>query len=1277
MSLRAKLGLSLLLWCCWSAVQGQGLPSQTWPAGTQLASWNHGGRITTFHRGLLYLGGTDGQGTQVYNIANPQSPQLMCSSALSVNGHAWQKIGDLFYRQYWNPEVGADPPQGTSQFVSLAQPCNRVPWTQAIHNFPVQTRVWGGGFMDTYPNWYGDVIYDSRVGYWPPLAETSVAQLAGLNVGNRFRIGNLLFITPGDEQTGLAVFDIGNPAAPVLLDVLAGNYRQYTSAWQVWRHYLVLMIGDNTNGPQQNANTLIIDFSDPADLRLVGTIPYDDLPGRYVHFQDEFAFAGRFNRGVKYNMETRQVERVFSNPQHSFSDFQWIPLGHLLLVSGSEQNGSRSFLFTHQSNLDTRAPTIGYHLPADGATHQPLNSAIGLVINERLDATTVNEQNIQLREVDGPQLPAIIIHTSYDVVNVYPVSPLQADTSYELRIVAGGVRDLAGNGMAAQSFFFSTGDNVDTGQPPSITSMGSTPGSPVTSGSNIQFSASASDPAGHALEYSWTFGDGSASTSWSSSAAAQHSYAQPGQYTVQLQVRNAVGRSASATRVLVARHSGNAAAVSSSIVVHPARREVWSVNPDHGTVAVFDADALTRLAEISVGDHPAGLAVAADGRVWVVNRDDDSLSRINPVTRMVEHTLPLDYGDRPTAIVFAQGGTTGYVALSGSGEIARFSTASANVDARLAVGPQVYALSVSGDGGRLFASRFVSAAGAGQVWRIGLPAFSTVDSISLPIDSTTADSGTAGRGVPNFVAALASSPDGQRAFYAAKKDNVLRGQFREGSPLSFETTMRSLIGTLDGAGASEVSSARFDSDDASRPSALAWAPGASHLFVAFEGNHRVIALDPWNRREIARTEVGMTPQGLAFDPATSRLFVHNLLSRNVSVLDAADLVSQGTASLTELQRIASSSSEPLSAEVLAGKRIFYDAADTRMGQDGYFSCAACHLDGRQDGRVWDFTQLGEGLRNTTSLRGVAGMGHGRVHWSGNFDEIQDFENPMRALFGGLGFMDDADFNAGTRSEPLGDPKAGISAELDALAAYVDSLDRFDRSPFRSASGSLTADGMAGRTLFIQSGCADCHAGEAFSDSAWSRRHDVGTLSAGSGNRLGGALEALDTPTLRGVWDSAPYLHDGSAATLEALLTSGDAQQHTAGASLSAGQRSQLIAFLNQIDGSEPGMPAPPQLAISSPANGAQLAAGATLSLSITSSYSGIQQVEYLANGAVVASTSSAPWSAQWNGAAAGEQQRLQARVHHGNGRFITLSDEIRVSFSGLAAGAVFGDGFEE
>ena len=88
------------------------------------------------------------------------------------------------------------------------------------------------------------------------------------------------------------------------------------------------------------------------------------------------------------------------------------------------------------------------------------------------------------------------------------------------------------------------------------------------------------------------------------------------------------------------------------------------------------------------------------------------------------------------------------------------------------------------------------------------------------------------------------------------------------------------------------------------------------------------------------------------------------------------------------------------------------------------------------------------------------MAHGFLHWSANFDEVQDFEGQIRALAGGTGLMTDAAFNQGTRNQPLGDPKAGLSADLDALAAYVASLDAFSPSPHRNADGTLTADGVS-------------------------------------------------------------------------------------------------------------------------------------------------------------------------------------------------------------------------
>jgi hypothetical protein len=162
------------------------------------------------------------------------------------------------------------------------------------------------------------------------------------------------------------------------------------------------------------------------------------------------------------------------------------------------------------------------------------------------------------------------------------------------------------------------------------------------------------------------------------------------------------------------------------------------------------------------------------------------------------------------------------------------------------------------------------------------------------------------------------------------------------------------------------------------------------------------------------------------------------------------------------------------------------------------------------------------------------MGHGRVHWSANFDEIQDFEHDIRNAFGGTGFLSDAQL--ALAGEPLGAPKAGRSADLDALAAYVASLgsEHLPRSAARPADGSKSSAALRGAGVFAAEGCASCHAGGVLTDSSLDAEllHDVGTLSTSSGQRLGAALPGIDTPTLLSLASSAPYLHDGSAATLD-------------------------------------------------------------------------------------------------------------------------------------------------
>jgi hypothetical protein len=230
----------------------------------------------------------------------------------------------------------------------------------------------------------------------------------------------------------------------------------------------------------------------------------------------------------------------------------------------------------------------------------------------------------------------------------------------------------------------------------------------------------------------------------------------------------------------------------------------------------------------------------------------------------------------------------------------------------------------------------------------------------------------------------------------------------------------------------------------------------------------------------------------------------------------------------------------------------------RLTTESYMACASCHNEGGGDGRIWDFKDKGEGLRNTLTLEGHGGSLHGLLHWTGNFDEWHDFENQIRDFALGDGLMEEGDYLA--TQAVLGPPKAGLSPDLDALAAYLESLDDPPTSPHRGPGGVLTVEAEAGRLLFGAQGCDSCHTGPAMTDSPTGLRHDVGTYLPTSGERLGGVLDGFDTPSLVGVWKTPPYLHDGRAATLDAAITA-----HTPYAGLGGAEIDELVAYLEQVE----------------------------------------------------------------------------------------------------------------
>ncbi|MBZ0251971.1 MAG: cytochrome-c peroxidase, partial [Candidatus Methylomirabilis sp.] len=318
-------------------------------------------------------------------------------------------------------------------------------------------------------------------------------------------------------------------------------------------------------------------------------------------------------------------------------------------------------------------------------------------------------------------------------------------------------------------------------------------------------------------------------------------------------------------------------------------------------------------------------------------------------------------------------------------------------------------------------------------------------------------------GVPTYLDQVLVAPDGMDAAIPSLQANIADGAFRNGRPLTFETTVRAAVSYANPATGAESFERRKQFDNRGLAAAGVYSRYGDWLFLAMRGNRTVERVDALSGGAQSGTilEVGLAPDGLALSEDDRFLLVNAFLSREVVVYDVSDF---GTMP-EPVARLAAASAEPLPPQVLRGKQLFNDAADPRLGKDGYMACAHCHFDAVDDHRVWDFTDRGEGLRNTISLVGRAGAGDGPVHWSANFDEIQDFENDIRGPFQGLGLMTDAEFETGTRAHPLGDPKAGVSEDLDALAAYLAFLGTELRSPYRNPDGTLTAAAARGKAIF--------------------------------------------------------------------------------------------------------------------------------------------------------------------------------------------------------------------
>lgn len=247
--------------------------------------------------------------------------------------------------------------------------------------------------------------------------------------------------------------------------------------------------------------------------------------------------------------------------------------------------------------------------------------------------------------------------------------------------------------------------------------------------------------------------------------------------------------------------------------------------------------------------------------------------------------------------------------------------------------------------------------------------------------------------------------------------------------------------------------------------------------------------------EILMIETRDGPRSLMF--SGSMAYVDSFLDRTIDQFSLDDVRSEIGTGVSVRATIADRlDASPLETDLRAGRTLFYSAANENMAATGAgVSCSTCHLSGRNDGLTWI---LEDGPRQTPSLvGGIAATAP--FTWASQVDTVEDeVEITSEGRMGGNGLT---------------------SRETKQVALYLESL----RAPDSPLAGSVEPAVIRGAALFWRSdvGCASCHYGDAFTDNQHWPLFE---------------MDAVNTPSLRGVAATAPYLHDGRALTLRGVLS---------------------------------------------------------------------------------------------------------------------------------------------
>ncbi|HVN93322.1 MAG TPA: hypothetical protein VMT38_06490 [Terracidiphilus sp.] len=542
-------------------------------------------------------------------------------------------------------------------------------------------------------------------------------------------------------------------------------------------------------------------------------------------------------------------------------------------------------------------------------------------------------------------------------------------------------------------------------------------------------------------------------------------------------------------------------------------------------VRVLDASTYAPIKTIRVGHQPRGFSLSADGtRMFVANSWDDTVSVID--TGVLEVSDTWRVGAEPSAVVEDPAAKHIFVANRISNDIAVLNAQTGAEEKRLLGGRGASYLTLSPDGRMIFATHIYPNVPA---VRTGLENRMPPESEITVVDAQKAE---VVKRIPLHSIAgvfhVAMSADGRLGVVAEfhPKNMIPLAHLEHGGALAYTLT-------LFGAAVGEPVEIPLDELDrySSQPFGVAIAPDGKRIYVTLGGSESVLAIDvsrllrfirtrprpasgsfaqdlsASRNYVIARIPVGHNPRGLVLDHDGSKLFIANRLDDTLSVIDTKTLRVETTVALDGPKNISA---------LRKGEQTFYSA---RYSFQGQISCSSCHIDSTFDGLQWDLEPDGFGIdivdnKMLEDIKDIA-----PYKWNGGNPNLPTECGPRTEKY----FW---------RSENYSD------IQLADLVLYIRSLPARPNR-WRPLSEELTPAQQRGEAIFertvdnfgtpilLENRCSFCHSGPQGTDR---KLFDVGTRKATdtTGN--------FKTPQLTNIAMTGPFLHDGSASTLEEIWT---------------------------------------------------------------------------------------------------------------------------------------------